>query len=318
MYEKKQTTLEMKRISLLFACLTCLGGVSAQTTETVTIDGASDNGFVTAMTFNGGNVQLSYQDGTQKAVDMASVTIDFDYVALLDEANDAKNQVTLNTFGGKTIRVELTRAIGSGQWTPLCLPFDMTAAQIATVFGEGTQVAKFNGADNEVVDFTTVSDITAGLPYLINPTTAVTTIALDDINLRNLTAGGTMSNTDYSFIGTMSAVSPTGTAYYITEGNIVKELTDGESIQAFNAYLSSNGPAIKAFTIDGVAVSPSGLLGDVNGDMLVNITDVVLLVDYILGKENPTFIIENADINSDNSINISDVTELVNIIMERQ
>ncbi|MBQ2494533.1 MAG: dockerin type I repeat-containing protein, partial [Prevotella sp.] len=59
-----------------------------------------------------------------------------------------------------------------------------------------------------------------------------------------------------------------------------------------------------------------GILGDVNGDELVNISDVVLLVEYILNVDNPSFIKDNADINRDNTINISDVTQLVNIILE--
>lgn len=306
----------MKKTFLLIACLMSLGLAFAQTLETVNINGASNEGFITGMTFNGGNVQLTYEDGSQSTVDMATLTIDFDYVALLNDANDAKNQVMLNTFGGKTIRVELTRTIEKEQWNTLCLPFDMTSTQIATVFGEGTQVAIFNGAENGVVDFATTVGITAGIPYLIYPTTTVSTIALDDIELKDLTDGGSMSNTDYAFIGTMATVTPTGDNYYIDTDDKVKKLSEGESIKAFRAYLSSNGAEIKAFSIDGVVVG-AGLLGDVNGDGLVNITDVVLLVDYILDKQNPSFIVGNADINSDGTINISDVTLLVNIIMEK-
>ena len=307
----------MKKICLLFACLACLGSVSAQTTETITIDGASDSGFVTAMTFSGNDVVLTYEGGSQKTVDMATLSIDFDYVALLNDADDAKNQVMLNTFGGKTIRVELTRTITDGQWNTLCLPFDMTTAQIQEVFGEGTQVATFSSIENGVADFTTTDGITAGIPCLINPATAVSTIALDDIALKDYTEGGMMSVADYAFIGTMTTVTPTGDNYYFDTDNKVKKLSEGGSIKAFRAYLSSTGAEVKAFSIDGVVVG-AGLLGDVNGDGLVNITDVVLLVDHILGRENPAFIIGNADINSDGSINISDATQLLNIIMENE
>ena len=288
----------------------------AQTTESITINGASSEGFITNISFSGNDAMVTYENGTQQTIDIAALSIDFDYTALLSDANETQNQVMLNTFGGKTVRVELTRTIVGGKWNTLCLPFYMTEAQIATVFGTGTQVAKFNGVENEVADFTKVNTIVAGIPYLINPTTTVSTIALDDINLKNLTAGGSMSTTDYSFIGTMATVVPTGDIYYFDQDNKVKKLANGESVKPFRAYLTSNGSDIKAFTIDGEMIG--NLLGDVNGDTLVNITDVVLLVDYILERENPAFIIENADINSDDSINISDVTELVNIIMSRQ
>ena len=306
----------MKQISILFVCLFCSMLTMAQTTESITINGASSEGFITNISFSGNDAMVTYENGTQQTIDIAALNIDFDYTALLSDANETQNQVMLNTFGGKTVRVELTRTIVGGKWNTLCLPFYMTEAQIATVFGAGTQVAKFNGVENEVADFTKVNTIVAGIPYLINPTTTVSTIALDDINLKNLTAGGSMSTTDYSFIGTMATVVPTGDIYYFDQDNKVKKLANGESVKAFRAYLTSNGSDIKAFTIDGEMIG--NLLGDVNGDTLVNITDVVLLVDYILERENPAFIIENADINSDDSINISDVTELVNIIMSRQ
>ena len=304
----------MKHIGLFLACLFFAGYAMAQTTESITINGTSNEGFITNITFSGSNAQLTYENGSNQSVDISNLSIDFSYTALLNETNDAKNQVMLNTFGGRTMRVELTRTIESGQWNTLCLPFDMTASQIATVFGEGTQVARFNGAENGVVDFATTVGITAGIPCLIYPTNTVSTIALDDIALKNYIEGGKMSVTDYDFIGTMATVTPTGNNYYIDSDNKVKKLSEGESINAFRAYLSSNGAEIKAFTIDGMAVG-AGLLGDVNGDGLVNITDVVLIVNHILNIENPTFIIENADINSDDTINITDVTQLVNIII---
>ena len=54
------------------------------------------------------------------------------------------------------------------------------------------------------------------------------------------------------------------------------------------------------------------MLGDVNGDEGLNILDVIVLVQIILGEypENPA-----ADINQDDLYNIIDVVQLVNIIL---
>lgn len=290
----------------------------AQTNESITINGASDEGFITNISFSGSNAQLSYEDGSQKTVDISALSIDFDYTALLSDENDATNQAMLKTFGGKTVKVELSHPMTNGVWNTLCLPFSLTAAQIETIFGNGTKVANFTDAQDNVVNFTTTESIEAGIPCIINPTNSVSTITIEDVELQNLTAGGSVNTTDYALIGTMSTVSPTGNNYYIDSDNTIKKLEDGSNVKPFRAYLSSNGAAINAFTIDGVAVDSDGLLGDVNGDKKVNITDVVLLVNYILGIEDPAFIIGNADINSDNAINITDVTKLVNIIMENE
>ena len=60
------------------------------------------------------------------------------------------------------------------------------------------------------------------------------------------------------------------------------------------------------------AKDESALLGDVNGDGIVNVSDVTALVNVILSTEN----YENCDINGDGTINVSDVTELVNQILK--
>lgn len=56
-----------------------------------------------------------------------------------------------------------------------------------------------------------------------------------------------------------------------------------------------------------------GPTGDVNGDGTVNISDVTLLVNIILGNATDPY--GNADVNGDGTVNISDVTLLVNIIL---
>ena len=51
--------------------------------------------------------------------------------------------------------------------------------------------------------------------------------------------------------------------------------------------------------------------GDINGDALVNVQDIILLVNSILGGQS----IDNGDINEDGTINILDVVQIVNIIL---
>lgn len=56
--------------------------------------------------------------------------------------------------------------------------------------------------------------------------------------------------------------------------------------------------------------------GDFNGDGLINITDVTILVNRLLGnQEKHKFFIPDVDVNGDGVVNISDVVYLVNIIL---
>ena len=63
-----------------------------------------------------------------------------------------------------------------------------------------------------------------------------------------------------------------------------------------------------------VTEAAAGLRGDVNNDKVVNISDVTVLIDYLL---NPATVINeaNANVNLDEAINISDVTVLIDFLL---
>ena len=57
--------------------------------------------------------------------------------------------------------------------------------------------------------------------------------------------------------------------------------------------------------------------GDVNGDGITNILDVVMLVNAVVGSAQLDFSSESAaDINQDDILNVLDVVQLVNLILE--
>lgn len=59
----------------------------------------------------------------------------------------------------------------------------------------------------------------------------------------------------------------------------------------------------------------SAAKGDANGDLTVNISDVVTIVNYILNQNPQPFILEAADANSDNAVNVLDVVVTINKIL---
>lgn len=67
-----------------------------------------------------------------------------------------------------------------------------------------------------------------------------------------------------------------------------------------------------------VAGQGSTLPGDVNGDYAVDISDVLLTVDYILGKPLEIFIRANGDLDNSTDIDISDVLYIVDIILGKR
>lgn len=61
----------------------------------------------------------------------------------------------------------------------------------------------------------------------------------------------------------------------------------------------------------------SELLGDANGDRVVNVTDAALCVDYILNKKVKMFFFRNADVNKDGKIDVVDVMMIVDIVLNK-
>ena len=60
---------------------------------------------------------------------------------------------------------------------------------------------------------------------------------------------------------------------------------------------------------------PPIIMGDVNGDGVVNVTDIVATVNYIMEKPADGFNKDAADLNGDGEINVTDIVKMVTIIM---
>ena len=64
-----------------------------------------------------------------------------------------------------------------------------------------------------------------------------------------------------------------------------------------------------------MTASANVMLGDVNQDGHVNISDVTSLINYLLSKDAGTYSIDNADTNRDGSVTIADVTLLISSML---
>lgn len=60
---------------------------------------------------------------------------------------------------------------------------------------------------------------------------------------------------------------------------------------------------------------PDFVPGDANGDGKVNVTDIVEIVSYIMGKPSNRFVFTAADVTGDGDVNVTDIVSVVNIIM---
>ena len=62
-------------------------------------------------------------------------------------------------------------------------------------------------------------------------------------------------------------------------------------------------------------ISTNGKAGDVNNDGELSLTDVLMIVDYILDSPSSDFHLENADLDGDGEISLADILILIDYIL---
>ena len=151
--------------------------------------------------------------------------------------------------------VIMVRTIKEG-FNTVCLPFDLTANQVQTVFGSGTEVYTFseNSADPEhaTVNFTkhVAGTISANVPVLVKATAASTE---QEINGVEIITGETIAEgTNFDFVGVYTPTTVEAGDWFIGNGALYKS-TGSTSINAFRAYLDNKvGTTEARLFIDGV------------------------------------------------------------------
>ena len=91
-------------------------------------------------------------------------------------------------------------------------------------------------------------------------------------------------------------------SYEATINNIVVTKTDGTQLKLKDSKFN--------------IIVTNVVKGDANGDGEVNVSDIVEIVNYIMGKPSANFVQAAADLNGDGEVNVTDIVKVVSIIMD--
>lgn len=109
------------------------------------------------------------------------------------------------------------------------------------------------------------------------------------------------------------------------EGNLgFYPQAEGTYMKANTAWLSIEGLDMDGVTavylVENVESEPEVVLGDVNGDGSLSISDAIVLIDFLLNSSGQAngekFNIDGADVNGDGRVSILDVTILIDVLLE--
>ena len=181
--------------------------------------------------------------------------------------------VTEETYANVT----LTRNVVAG-YNTVCLPFDLSAEQVAYVFGENAKVYTFEEVESADPDDVTINfntkegnTIEANVPVLIGEATASTDVkTFNNVMLKSGEAK--VEGTYFDFVGTYAAntVIP-AEDYFVGKGAIYKS-AGATNIKAFRAYIhdkTENGSNVK-FLVNGEEFNLPTAISEINDNATEN------------------------------------------------
>ncbi len=177
-------------------------------------------------------------------------------VIILDEAADTYTPTSINSEA----TIQLKRTLSQNCWNSFCVPFDIDNAQLKAQFGDDVKVAELTGLSSTSIDFTSVSEVKAGTPYLLYTTadapadgyytfTGVTSLSSSPTNTTVSDADESMTFQGYFHKGT----APSGA--YVLSKNKLYHLQSDMEVKGFRAALvqgttKGNGKVFNAWSLD--------------------------------------------------------------------
>ncbi|MBR4520609.1 MAG: fibronectin type III domain-containing protein [Paludibacteraceae bacterium] len=158
-------------------------------------------------------VPASYLQAGQVAVQMhvnanliAGEFLDIDYayftndISGIDEGTQSHRRIVLKDSqdnssvlaarNGETVDVDLIRSLSSASYNSFCVPFNMNAEQVEKAFGADVKIGKLDNArikenDELYLGFAFVDALEAGVPYIIQPGSNVTSSLIHNVTISN-------------------------------------------------------------------------------------------------------------------------------------
>ena len=194
------------------------------------------------------NTAYIYQFCPEVAVAVWKVTCTTEKTVIIDENVD--NTTALESYDGEVVTATVTRSFGSNKYLTLTLPFDMNATQIRNVFGNATVYALYNVVEYNATEvhlqFSPVSTITAGTPYILATATSgydaedgFTMEGVEiDLSLKPVTSGTVIMVPVLDAGGTLNQEDE----YFLSDNALYCAGTYPRTILGLRAYFKSASP----------------------------------------------------------------------------
>ena len=165
-----------------------------------------------------------------------------------------------------------------GRWNTFCVPFDMTAGQLAA--NHITDVERLAGAETSgtsvTLNFEEAAMVEAGVPYLVRVSEAVEVISVDGVTVEAASPETHAISVDgVTMTGNYAATTVPQGAYFISDNAFyLADVADAVSLKGFRAYITLGGvaQANRLFiNVDGEVTAVDDALQAEEADPLVDV-----------------------------------------------
>lgn len=232
-------------------------------TNVITIDGAISNEEKHSVYKMSGNITSGWNTYMSSADPKDYFTSANPNKSICRNGNEAALRTLLNlseslsnsSIGdnyNQTVDVNLTRSLTSSQYNTFCLPFALSNAQLQAAFGSSYDLEEFVEAsldgDQLSLTFNKVTSLTAGKPYLLQPSVDVVNPSFEGVTIGVTAPADQISDTYISFHGTFAPTELTGgnkNLLFLGAGNELFWPDSDGDLKGFRAYFEVKGGAAK-------------------------------------------------------------------------
>ena len=150
---------------------------------------------------------------------------------------------------GEYDEVTLSRSFPTDQWTTMTVPFSISAEQVKTTFGDGTEIAKVDRIENSKLYFSKQSAINANEPVLIKvgSVSESGSYTFNNVTVENSTTltqagNGVQLNGNYTLL-TGGQNGDLGAEQYFIYNDLFYDCTYMNRMKPFRAYITATAAA---------------------------------------------------------------------------
>ncbi len=229
----------------------------------------------------------------------------------------------------------------TGGWNTMVLPFAATSVTAdgnaidwmhSKTDAKGLWICNFDKEEDSADEARLLAEymgntLEANVPYFVAPYDGANgtdmrgkTYVFSASNVTVKPNPSAITSGTYHMVNGEYAQKTVENAYFLNnEGSFFVKAATG-TVNAFEAYAAniktSEATQFQIVLDENAEDGPDFLLGDVNNDGKISITDVADLIDYLaMGEEFVTINLDAADVNGDNKVSIADVADLIDLVL---